>query len=210
MEELKSTANLEREILEDARKKAQRILKTADETVKIKSAEWEKKTAAALEELKKKFIEQGRFTSDEIMAVLPMDKRRAKAEKIESLIRSAVETWYAGLSRERVLGFLENELKKRLAVCAGLPGGGGLTTGGQYRVVIHKLTRAEAESILKEVLPDGLVCRIDEVQPAALYPELILENNDFRIYASMWKTVDFFLSEKRAELIEALLGKEVP
>ena len=206
MEELKSTENLEREILEDARKKAHRILKTADETIKNKSAEWEKKTAAALEELNKKFAEQGRFASDEVMAVLPIEKRRAKAEKVESLLRSAVEAWYAGLSRERVLGFLKKELIKRLAVCAGLSGGAGLPGGnGQCRAVISGLTKAEAESVLKKVF--SVPCQIEEIQSATAYPEFILENNDVRIYASVWKTVDFFLREKRAELVEALLGE---
>ena len=54
MEELQSTEILEREILEDARKKAMRILKTADDTIRAKTAEWEKKTADAVAELEKK------------------------------------------------------------------------------------------------------------------------------------------------------------
>jgi vacuolar-type H+-ATPase subunit E/Vma4 len=196
MEELQSTEILEREMLEDARKKAARILKAADETVKTKSAEWEKKTTEDLAELERKFAEQGRLAADEIMAVLPMDKRRAQSEKFEGLLNSAVETWYAGLSRNRVLGLLKNELAKRLAVC------GGFT--GSCRAVIHKLTGAEAKSILKEL---SITCQIEEAQSSAAYPEFILENNDLRIYASVGKTVDFFLREKRAELIEALLGK---
>jgi vacuolar-type H+-ATPase subunit E/Vma4 len=198
MEELQSTEILEREMLEDARKKAARILKAADETVKTKSAEWEKKTTEDLAELDRKFAEQGRFAAEEIMAVLPMDKRRAQSEKFEGLLKSAVETWYAGLSRERVLGLLKKELAKRLAVC------GEFTGAGQFRAVIHKLTQAEAESILKHL---SLSCQIEEAQSSAAYPEFILENNDLRIYASIGKTVDFFLREKRAELIEALLGK---
>ena len=206
MEELKSTENLEREILEDARKKAQRILKTADDSVKNKAAEWDKKTTEALKELEKKFAEQGRLALDEIMAVLPMDKRRAKAEKIESLLRSAVETWYAGLSREKVLGLIKKELAKRLAVCREFAAAGG----GQYLAGIYKITRAEAESVLEEVLP-GKPCQIEEAQSVSHrkhdgYPEFILENDDVRIYASIGKTVDFLLHKERAGLIEALLG----
>ena len=210
MEELQSTKNLEREILEDARKKAHRILKTAEGMVKTKTAEWDRKTTEALEELEKKFAEQRKFAEAEIMAVLPMDKRRAKTEKIESLLRRAVETWYSGLSRGQVLGFLKKELEKRLAVCGGFGGTG-------CRAVIHKLTRDEAESILREVLPggaaNGTACPIEEARSAssaaAAYPEFILENNDVRICASLSATADFFLNEKRAELVEALLGPQV-
>jgi hypothetical protein len=87
MEELQSTEALDREILEDARKKAHRILKTADDTIKAKSTEWEKNTAAALGELEKKYAAQGKIAASEIMAFLPMDKHRLRATKIEELLR---------------------------------------------------------------------------------------------------------------------------
>ena len=201
MEELQTTEILDREILEDARKKAFKVLKSADDTIKAKSREWENKISEALKELEEKFAGQGRLAAGEIAAILPMDKRRAKAERIESLLRSSVETWYAGLSRERVLDFIKKELKKRLAVCGGIN-----RAHGQCRAVIRKLTRVEAAAVLKEVLPD-VPCLIEETQSDG-YPEFILENNDVRIYASINKTVDFFLKEKRAELVEALLGKD--
>jgi hypothetical protein len=215
MEELQTTEILDREILEDARKKACRILKTADDAVKTRAGEWEQKNAAAIAELKEKYAARRARAVGEIMARLPMEKRRAKAEKIESLLRQAVETWYAGLERGQVLSILKTELARRITECDALTmdarqkkaeaNPSYRSVDPEMKAVICKLERNEAESILQTVLP-GSTCAIVEMPSAALYPEIILENNAVRIIASIYKTADFFLHEKRAELAEALLG----
>ena len=202
MEELQSTELLDREILEDARKKAHRILKTAEDTIKNKSEEWEQKLSASLAELEKKYAQQGRFAADEIMARLPIDKRRTKAKKIEELLRSAAETWYKNLSRERVRDLLKKELEKRFAATEKFTAEGGM------RVQIHQIEQAEAQAVLKAALPSKS-CIIEEIHSSSAYPEIILETPQARIYASIGKIVDYLLSEKRAELVEALLGKEI-
>lgn len=203
MEELQSTEILDREIMEDARKKAYRILKTAEVTIKTNAGIWEKKIGETLEELNTKYTEQRESAVSEIMARLPMDKRRAKAEKIENLLRSAVEAWYAGLSRDKILFILKQELEKRLVECEEFS-----NAGKPARALIHELDRAEAEAILKAVLP-GKTCLIEESSAVYPYPEIILDNGLVRICASIHKTVDFFLREKRAELIASLLGTTV-
>jgi len=202
MEELQSTELLDREILEDARKKAHRILKTAEDTIREKSAEWENNLNASLAELEKKYARQSQFAADEIMARLPIDKRRAKAKKIEELLRSAAETWYGSLSRGRVLDLLKKELEKRFAVTE------KFTADSETRVQIHQIERTEAQSLLKAVLP-GKSCVIEEIHSSSAYPEIILETPQARIYASIGKIVDLLMNEKRAELVEALLGKEI-
>ena len=199
MEELQSTDNLDKEILEDARKKAHKILKTADDTIKSKTADWEKKLTATLAELEEKYAKNGKSITEEIMAVLPIDKQRARAKKIEDLLNSAVENWYVRLNRKRVLDFLQTELSKRLASC------GGFSASDRINAYIHKLEQAEAEAILKAVLP-GKTYNIEKTQSTAAYPQIILENKEVRIYASIGKTVEFILGEKREELIAALLG----
>jgi vacuolar-type H+-ATPase subunit E/Vma4 len=202
MEELQSTELLGREILEDARRKASRILKAADDTIKAKSDERKTKTSETLAELEKNYSEQSRLTAEEIMNVLPLDKRRAKAKKIEELLNSAVETWYSRLNPEQVNSFLKKELAKRITECNTFIKLDGLSAA------IHKIERKEAEAILKAVLP-GKSCHIEEIYSASPYPELVLENREVRIHASVGKAVDFFLDDKRKELVEALLGKAI-
>ena len=55
MEELQSTEVLDREILEDARKKALRILKSSEDTVKTHDQEWENKIAENINQIKNKY-----------------------------------------------------------------------------------------------------------------------------------------------------------
>ena len=200
MEELQSTDILAREILEDARKKAQRILKAANDTINMKSAEWEMKLAVTLDEAEKKYAEQGRLACEEIMTVLPIDKRRAKAKRIEELLNSAVENWYRHLSRSQVLALLKKELASRIAACDTFS---GTEAKQKIQVTIHNLNSAETRTILQAVLP-GIPFSIEETHSASVFPELVVETHNVRIYASIGKTVDFYLGEKRAELLEAL------
>jgi hypothetical protein len=197
MEELQSTEILDREILEDARKKAARILKTADDTVRAHTREWEKRTAESLDALEEKFNEQKEFNAEKVMARLPIDKRRAKVEKIESLLQSAVESWYNSLSRDQILELLSKELAKRLALCE------EFSSSSEKHAYFSGLERSEAEKTLKIM---GGNCIIEEKTTTDRYPAITLETGHVRIIASIQKRVDFLLQEKRIELVEALVG----
>jgi hypothetical protein len=200
MEELQSTEILDQEILEDARKKAHRILKTAEDTIKAKLADREKNLNETISELERKYAQQSKYATDEIMAHLLIDKQRVKAKKIEELLSSAVKTWYAGLSRERVLTLLKGGLAKRVAAAGDISGASAI------KAQIHHIERKEAQAMLQAVLP-GKSCAIEEFTSVSPYPEIILETPEARIYASIGKTVDALLGEKRAELVEAMLGQ---
>ena len=197
MEELQSTEAIDREILEDARKKAMRILKACEDTINTQNVEWKKKTAQSVSELEKKYSEQKKIEAEKVMARLPIDKLRIKIEKIEEALRSAVETWYSGLSRAQILDLLSNELAIRLSLCE------GFSDSTKKCAEICALDRKEAESILKTV---NVSCNIEEIPNAERYPSITLKTDTVRIIASIEKIIDFFLHEKRAELIEALVG----
>jgi hypothetical protein len=166
MEELQSTEVLDREILEDARRKAFRVLKAADDTVKTDTLTWGKKTSQAVEDLKRRFEERCGKVSEEIMARLPLDKSRAESEKIENLLRTALDTWYAAQNRGKILGLLELELRRRLDDCPEFGTGGrdGAGSAGKaapaapvrrIKAMFYKLSREEGETLLTKILPRG-------------------------------------------------------
>ena len=203
MEEIQSTEILDREILEDARKKASRILKNAEDTIKAKAADWEKKLNITLSELQKKYAQQTQNVTDEIMTHLPIDKRRIKVKKIEEMLHSAVKTWYTGLPRSQVLDLLTRELKKCLGECS------KFSPDSRVNVRTYLLEQKEAESLTQAVLPAhcGIAsCTIEKIHPVSEYPGIILETSEVKISASIEKIVEYILSEQRAELAEALLG----
>jgi len=196
MEELQSTEILDREILEDARKKVVRILKTAEDTVNAQNAEWENKTLASINELDKKYKEQREISAAKIMARLPTDKHRVKIEKIESLLFSAVETWYKNLSRQRILDLLAEELAKRLVLCE------DFYKAARVDARINGINPKEAETVFQKI---KLKCVISEDTVVNRYPSITLDTGETRIIAGIENIVNFLLQEKRAELVEALI-----
>ncbi|MCL2180156.1 MAG: hypothetical protein FWB83_03425 [Treponema sp.] len=202
MEELQSTEILDREILEDARKKALRILKTCEETIKTQNADWEKKTAKNIDELNIKYEKLSKTESERVMARLPIDKLRVKIERIENMLSEAVDEWYKGMDRSSVLKILSVELKKRLSQCI------EFNLSNQIAANISGLTQEEAKKILKENNLNLSFVTCNFSQHAARFPSIMLESSLAKITASIETTIESILLERRIELTEALTGRE--
>jgi len=210
MEELQSTEILDREILEEARKKASRILKNCEESIRIQNDQWEQELNKAVSELDEKYRGQKEAAEKNIMARLPVDKLRLKIEKIEELLKLAVRSWFDSLSRERILELITLELSKRLLFCKDQ-----LSENEEINVQAQGLEQSEAQSVINSInktfslrgelrLLDVANCSQPDLSS---FPSIALETNDICITASVEEAVNFLLQEKRAELVEALIGR---
>jgi hypothetical protein len=217
MEELHSTEALDREILEDARKKAFKILKTADDTVNAQTQRWEKKTKRAVEEIRRNYAGRVEKVKEEILARLPLDKRRLRSETAENILRGAMETFLQNLSRRQILSVLEREFASRLAACIDWGGSTAenppalLYSGMSESEVKEVLTAAVAESGIKVAACDisGWNLQKDESPGASKFPAAVLNMSAVRIAASVEDAAAGLLDDKRAELAAALLGEGV-
>ncbi|MDR3303708.1 MAG: ATPase [Treponema sp.] len=205
MEELQSTEILDAEILEDARKKAYRILKAADEGVKASAEAWEKKTNIAIAKTKRHYTDRFVSAKDEILARLVLDKRRVRSEKIEYLIRQAMDAYLRGLSHEELFSLLEQELQTRLSE---------LRETGEFpdvpvNVWLNQISKTEAETILARYLPAGW--SIQEVSAVVWrdehFPHIVLDAPLVRVNVSIDSASAALLEDKRSELLTALLGE---
>jgi len=210
MEELKSTEILEREIIEDARKKALRTLKLSEDTISVQNAKWEQKLAENIKKLEKKYIEEIKTEGEKVMSRLPVDKKRAKIERIENMLNSAVENWYKSLTRTQILDLLGRELTKSKEQ---------LTKNREQRTErkeqkeessdicarISGLEIAEAEAILKQ---SNLMCAVSEIPSLSRYPSIVIDTEDVRITASIENMIEALLDDKRSELVTALVGRD--
>src|SRR5512138_1058007 len=97
MEELKSTEALDREILEDAQKKAARLLRNAEQAADASEREWARKAESDIAELERKHSERVAERRKETLARLPLDKRRERAERAERLIDAAMADYLKAL-----------------------------------------------------------------------------------------------------------------
>jgi len=195
MEELKSTEILEREILEDARKKALRILKLSEETISAQNTKWDQKLTENIKKLEKKYVEEIKTEGEKIMSRLPVDKQRVKIEKIENMLQTAVENWYKNLNRDQIIELLCDELAKI----------NEQLTINNMTARISGLERGEAEAILAKF---DLMCGIEELPTLNHYPSIVIDTDDVRITASIENMIDSLLDEKRAELVIALVGRD--
>jgi hypothetical protein len=206
MEELRSTDILDREILEDARKKAYRILKTADDTVKSAGDVWKKKTDDAIADIGRRYIRREEQSRTEIMARFPLDKRRTRSEKVESFLQAAMKGYLTDLSRERILDLLEGELAKRLREYPELAD----PQKGEIPVTYRGLTGEDALELLRRVFPQG-AWTVNQAEPGfrlpGTFPALVADVPAVRIIASIDRMAQELLEDRRAELVTALLGE---
>jgi V/A-type H+/Na+-transporting ATPase subunit E len=211
MEELRTTEVLGNEILEDARKKAHKILKTSDDTLAAQNRDWERKTKRSLDSIRKTFAERTRKTNEEIQARLPLDKRRLRSETTESFLVKAMNDFLKTLNREKLLIVLERELRVRLKVCAedlarhrSIVRYSGISLD-EAKAVLEKVSRALEETDFL-VSPDWEY-RADSV--VREFPLIFIETKTFRIIASVKSASKNLMKEKRGELAAALLGEGV-
>lgn len=214
MEELQSTEALDREILEDARKKAFKILKSADESAASAKAAWDRKLERTLKEVRENFRDREESERREITARLPMDRQRIRSEKIEGFLNGAMKDFLSSLDRGKILGLLERELLGRLAVCPigendESRSGENRSTGENCSIRYRGLEDAELEQILKKTLKvSPLSKKADPLfSIRGAFPALVLDFPEFRVTASVDAAAAQLLLDKRAELAGALLGK---
>ncbi|MDR1909347.1 MAG: ATPase [Spirochaetaceae bacterium] len=211
MEELQSTEVLDREILEDARRKAQRILKAAGDEAAQADQAWEQRGNEALEELRQRHAARLEKARQEILARLPLDKRRARLERIDGLLREAGRRYLEGLDRARALGLLEREL--RLRAGALLPEEGE-TGDGPLRVRCRRsMTEEEVRGIVEPLLPGRRLILEEEASgpdQTGGFPALSIDSGAVRVSVSAEATVEALLETRRGELASALLGGGSP
>ncbi|HON13025.1 MAG: hypothetical protein ACOZCE_09525 [Spirochaetota bacterium] len=209
MEELRSTEALDREILEDARKKADRILKGADQTVRSIEQQWQDKLKADLASLEQVYRQRTQKAEHEIMARLPLDKHRLRSERAERLLQEAASAFSASLPRDRIISILQRALNQM--VTAASDSIGLLDSETVVLVSVKGLLKEEADTILSASM--GTLTRKYTADCSwsdkVLYPELICDMPNLRLVLSFKTIIDQLLLDKRAELAVALLGKGV-
>jgi len=215
MEELLSTEVLDREILEDARKKAHKILKTADENQAAQVRDWEKKTRDAVNSIQKAYAERTERIEKEILARLPLDKRRLRSETSESFLKNAIDNFLRSLDREKLLAILEGELSQRIDSCAGVEGSREFYYSGMNAEEAHGILERILAASGRKDSPDGNWEFKEEPQAGSsgphdhTFPSVVIHTQVLKVSASVEDAAEAMMKEKRAELASALLGEGV-
>ncbi len=200
MEEIQSTAVLDREILEDARKKAKKEHDAADAAAAAAFAQWAEKAEAEASALE--VDNQGKIESQrvELFSRLALDQRRIRAERSEATLKGALDRWKSELPRSEVLSVLSSELSSLV---------GELPTAS-LEVRSMGLSESELYSLLtgtsQGALLQGATLRCEGLDEP--FPSLSIEAPGLRLRVSFAELCERALLDHRAELVGALLGPE--
>jgi vacuolar-type H+-ATPase subunit E/Vma4 len=203
MEELQSSELLDREILEDARRKAQRALRNADEAVSRSKANWEKKTAADIAALRGLYTQRLAANRAELEARLPLDKKRCRLALVDRLLSGAKDSYLKSLDKGRSLKLLG----ARLAACISEA---GLNREGKGDIEGRGLSASELKALFKPLIsqvPQKLA--FHSLPSPAGQEAVVFDSPQARLRASTSGILDELLDYNRAELCHALLPDEL-
>ncbi|MDR1126896.1 MAG: ATPase [Treponema sp.] len=204
MEELQSTEVLDKEILEDARKKAFRTLKSSENIIKDASVAWEQKTQTAIKEFQKKYAEKTKQDSAEIMARLVLDKKRLRSAKIESSLQDAAFSFLDSLDKKKQLELLEKELIVRLKELA--DAGDPITSKDEPQVYSRLLTQEETLKLLPKEQTWSVIEPPLAFKNEGRFPAIVINTRRVKLTASLDDAIEALLQDKREELTTALFG----
>ncbi len=208
MQELRSTDILDKEIEADARRRAETILKRADEDC-LKIA------ASVQTRIDEARLEKEEFYSKKLAAIEkdhaasePLEKQRFRVSFIQQEIMAAINKYLAKLSEEERLALVTRSFD--FSVCR----------NKKVDAFFYGFNEEAVEKILKEKIGSSLTSctktefgkriREDEIG-LSLYEGIILEaqDNSFRCRLTLVQIFSLVLDKWRAELSKALFGGNI-
>jgi V/A-type H+/Na+-transporting ATPase subunit E len=198
MEVLNTGEELGRQILEDARKKASRLLESAD-----------RECAAVREEGRKAAdAESARLSADrdrrlaalrtEMESALPLDFLRTRLAFIQDTVVAALRAFLAGLSEDDLAAVIERRVRRAAAAFAG------------RTITVHRagIDEARVRTLLTRAVPG---VGIDGVRVLAVGRGVDIESTDGRVRfrCTTGELESEMLEDRREELAVAALGREV-
>ncbi|MDA8425387.1 MAG: V-type ATP synthase subunit E [Treponema sp.] len=201
MEEIASTDNIQKEILDDARKKAEYLLRQADAEVSRIAAEGEAEARHASEAIVAAGTSRAQREREELLARVPLEKGRYRTQSVDRALRGALERFMGGLGQERVVALSARLLRNAAPLLAGKDVTlryRGLAPESAAGAFAESVPRAGRCSLLED---DGL-CAAGMVVEAS--------GGDLVVRATMDLVEEELADRHRGELAEALYGRAAP
>ncbi len=169
MEELRSSESLDREILEEARKKAEKALREADREIGAMEHAKEEEYAALAKAMRDEREAELARVRAELSARVPLEAIRATAAASAAAIEERARVFLEGLSDAALLKVLARRLEASL---------GAFSEGGA-RLRCEGFEKREVEAALP---PEArrLVARIEAAPGAGIKRRLVMESADGR------------------------------
>ena len=205
MEELRSTEILDKEIHEDARRKADKILKAAEsdcEQIGIKAAADFEKTSKGKKADYERMLSNYKRDSD---AAVPLEKQRRLISFIDNSVREALDGWFKAADAKKKLSALRRLLEKYSAVLH----------GKRFEVLSRGFSKKDISQLASSVLGKDVELVVTELSSAdadkiSLAEGFTMRADDGSLFCRVTcdELKNELLQNHRQELAVALFGKE--
>ena len=205
MEELRSTEILDKEIHDDARRRAEKLLKAADsdcKEIERKAAEDFEKTSVSKKAEYEKALADYKRDSD---ASVSLEKQRHLVSFIDSSVQEALDGWFAAADKSKKLAALRRLLEKYSAVL----------TGKRFEALSRGFSKKDITSLASSVLGKDATLSVKELSEAEagklnISEGFTVRSEDGSVFCRV--TCDELklelLQNWREELAEKLFGKD--
>jgi len=207
MEELRSTEILDREIREDARRKAEKALSASEAECAMISSDYASKLDADRAAKKAEYAEALAAYERDVAAAIPLEKERRLVSFIDAEVRSALDARLADLGpsgRLSLYGRLLSRYSPRF-------------NGARVRVYARGFDPDQARAAVGRAFGPERVASSESLDPERAAREgcsdgLIVEAEDGSVScrASLEEIRNEILDSRRQELAEALFGGRLP
>ena len=205
MQELRSTDILDKEIEADARRKAEAILKRADEECAEIIASVQKRVEVARQEKEEFYSKKLDAFEKDLKASGPLEKQRFQVSFIQEQVITAINKYLAELKEEERLALVTDRFD--FSVCK----------DKKINAYVYGFDFDAAQKILKEKLGSPLVsCKKTDFGKTMIEEQLGLENNQgiileaedksMRARLTLVQVLGGILDNYRQELSDALFG----
>ncbi len=211
MEELRSTDILDKEIQEDARKKAERILSSAQEEVQKILNSVDDRLESVKREKEKAYEEKIRHFEKDCEASAPLEKERFLVSFQAKAVREAVDAYLSGLSVEKKLVLLEKLLEHYRSALE----------GKKLNVRVYAFDTAKVRTLITKTFGSGALesCSAFEVSEICGSSDFIKEMEGFIIETTdrsvrcrvlLSELVQDLIDRRSYELTVTLFGGRIP
>jgi len=207
MEELRSTDILDREIHEDARKKAEKILKAADADCERARAEVDARIESDRSDKKSEYDARLAAYRQDSDSTIPLEKQRRLVSLVDSAVRASLGDWFEGLGPERRLGLYRSKLERYVPNL-----GPGRVRVREIGYPAGDVERLVAQAVGKDRVEGVATLTEAEAKVAGFADGFLVESADRSVLCRVTRIEIFeeLLSGRRQELAEALFGGRLP
>ena len=204
MEEFRSTEILDKEIQDDARRKAEKLLKRADDDCQKIMDELDGRIEAVSKEKQAFYAKRAESFKKDLDASLPLEKERFLVSFIDSSIIKAINRFISSLSGEEKISLLENLLRRYESKLV----------DKKLMVSFHGFEKTELQKLLKNhKLATESIVQMSDADAVELNGNygMIIKTTDGSVVCRVTidELIDEIVDTYRYEVAEALFGGRI-